>query len=134
MTGGRQNTGDHRFRAWLNRRAQRLIPSVDELEADELREHSKDRRCAIVAEAPLAVPLTLSGTLRTVTLRPRADVAALEAELYDGTGTVTLIWLGRRAIRGITPGRTVMATGRVNRQGDHLVMFNPTYELLPAVV
>ena len=134
MAGGQQNTGDHGFRAWLNRRAQRLAPSVDALEADELREHSKDLHCAIVAEAPLAVPVILSGTLRTVTLRPRADVAALEAELYDGTGTVTLIWLGRRAIRGITPGRTVMATGRVNRQGDHLVMFNPTYELLPAVV
>ncbi|MEO8328508.1 MAG: OB-fold nucleic acid binding domain-containing protein [Candidatus Nanopelagicales bacterium] len=119
--------------SWLHRRLQRLLPTVDELQADELRERAIDLRCATVANAPLARPLTLSGTLRTVTLRPRAEVAALEAELYDGTGSVTLIWLGRRAIRGVTPGRTLLATGRVNRRGGQLVMFNPKYELLPAV-
>ncbi|HVQ87972.1 MAG TPA: OB-fold nucleic acid binding domain-containing protein [Actinomycetes bacterium] len=120
--------------SWLNRKFQRMLPSVAELEADELRERASDLRCVAVANAPLAKLLTLSGTLRTVTLRPRADIAALEAELYDGSGSVTLIWLGRRAIRGITPGRTVLATGRVNRQNGQLVMFNPTYELLPSVV
>ena len=134
MASGQQTSGDSGPRARLRRRLQHWLQPADEFEADELRQHAKHLHCAVVADAPLAVPVTLSGTLRTVTLRPRADVAALEAELYDGTGMVTLIWLGRRAIRGITPGRTLMATGRVNRQGGHLVMFNPTYELLPAGV
>lgn len=110
---------------------ERLLPSAHTVEADELRVGTLERRCATVANAPLAVPVTVSGTLRTVTLRPTADVAALEAELYDGTGTLTLIWLGRRAIRGVTPGRIVQASGRVTMRGEHLVMFNPTYELLP---
>ena len=110
----------------------RLLPSAHEVEADELRVGTLERQCATVADAPLAVPITVSGTLRTVTLRPSADVAALEAELYDGTGTLTLIWLGRRAIRGITPGRIVQASGRVTKRGESSVMFNPTYELLPA--
>lgn len=115
----------------LARLLDRLLPSADEVEADELRERTQDLRCVLVANAPIAVPLTVTGTLRTVTLRPRADVAALEAELYDGSGSLTLIWLGRRAIRGVTPGRTLLATGRITRRDQRLVMFNPTYELLP---
>ena len=127
-TGGPKPAGGKRG---LSRLLDRWVPSAGEMEADELREKVRDLRCVMVADAPHAVPITVSGTLRTVTLRPRADVQALTAELYDGSGTVTLVWLGRRAIRGITPGRTVMATGRITRRGDRLVMFNPTYELLP---
>jgi hypothetical protein len=115
----------------LSRLLDRWLPSATEVEADELREQALELRCSVVARAPLAVPVTVSGTLRTVTLRPRAEVAALEAELYDGTGMITLVWLGRRAIGGITPGRTLMASGRITRRNDHLVMFNPTYELFP---
>ena len=33
-------------------------------------------------------------TLRSVTLRPVDGVSCLEAELYDGSAAVTLIWLG----------------------------------------
>lgn len=116
----------------LARLLDRWLPTADEVEADELRERALDLRCTVVAEAPLAVPVTVSGTLRTVTLRPRAEVAALEAELYDGTASLTLIWLGRRSIGGITPGRDVIASGRITRRNERLVMFNPTYELLPA--
>ena len=56
----------------------------------------------------------MAGTLRTVTLRPRAGVPALVAELYDGSGTINLVWLGRRQIPGIEPGRAVIAV----RPGD----------------
>ena len=56
----------------------------------------------------------VAGTLRTVTLRPRAGVPALVAELYDGSGSISLVWLGRRQIPGIEPGRAVIAL----RPGD----------------
>ena len=48
--------------------------------------------------------MRLSGTLRTVTLRPRGGVPALEAELDDGTGVIIVVWLGRRRIAGIGAG------------------------------
>jgi hypothetical protein len=64
-----------------------------------------------------------------VTLRPRGGVPALEAELYDGTDLITLIWLGRRRITGIEPGRTVQVVGRIGTQHGTRVMFNPRYEL-----
>jgi len=72
---------------------------------------------------------TLSGVLRSVTLRPRETVPAVEAELYDGSGQVRLVWLGRRQILGITPGRSIVVTGRVTGNETTPTIFNPRYEL-----
>jgi hypothetical protein len=73
----------------------------------------------------------LRGTLRTVTLRPRGGVPALEAELYDGTGSITVIWLGRRQISGVVPGRSLEIQGRIGRHEGQRIMYNPRYELMP---
>jgi hypothetical protein len=72
---------------------------------------------------------TISGVLRSVTLRPRETVPAVEAELYDGSGQVRLVWLGRRQILGITPGRSIAVTGRITRNQTEATIFNPRYEL-----
>jgi hypothetical protein len=72
---------------------------------------------------------TVSGVLRSVTLRPRETVPAVEAELYDGSGQVRLVWLGRRQILGITPGRSIVVTGRVTGNEVVPTIFNPRYEL-----
>ena len=61
--------------------------------------------------------------MRTVTLRPRRSVPALVADLYDGSGSINLVWLGRRTIGGIEPGAYLRATGRVTSTrgiADHL--------------
>lgn len=73
--------------------------------------------------------VSLQGVLRTVTLRPRGGVPALEAELYDGTDVITVVWLGRRRIAGIEPGRAVKVAGRIGRHNTLRVMYNPRYEL-----
>ena len=44
--------------------------------------------CDLIAEAPDRERVRLRGTLRTVTLRPRGGVPALEAELFDGSGSL----------------------------------------------
>jgi hypothetical protein len=75
---------------------------------------------------------TVSGVLRSVTLRPRDTVPAVEAELYDGSGQVRLVWLGRRQILGITPGRALVATGRITCNETNPTIFNPRYELRAA--
>ncbi|MBG0818128.1 OB-fold nucleic acid binding domain-containing protein [Planomonospora sp. ID82291] len=110
----------------------RLTTSRSELEADELRQEL-DRE---VGATPIAAcagrrRFCVTGTLRTVTLRPRGGAPALEAELYDGSDVIDLIWLGRRRIAGIEPGRMVLAEGLVSLQDGRKVMFNPRYELRP---
>lgn len=71
------------------------------------------------------------GTLRSVTLRPRAGTPALEAEVFDGTGALSVIWLGRREIRGIEAGRRIRVEGLVSVGEGRKVMYNPRYELVP---
>lgn len=84
-----------------------------------------------IAEAPDRQPVTLRGSLRTVTLMPRGGVPTLEADLDDGTGSVTLVWLGRRRILGIVPGRSLGATGRIGVHDGRRIIYNPRYELMP---
>ena len=116
---------------WWQRLAERLAPSARTLEANELRSKFDALNTTSIAAAPIAVPVRVGGTVSSLVLRCRAQVPALEVELYDGSDSLTLVFLGRRAIRGITPGRGLIAAGRVTRRGSALVMYNPTYELLP---
>jgi len=98
-------------------------------EAKELLDESAKAGCCPIEEAHDRDRVSLQGTLRTVTLRPRGGVPAIEAELYDGSGLITVIWLGRRRITGIEPGRHIKVDGRIGIHDDHRVIFNPRYEL-----
>jgi len=103
-------------------------------DADHLRqEYARSGRSGRtpIAEAPDRERVTLRGSLRTVTLRPRAGVPALEAELNDGSGVLTIVWLGRRRIAGIEPGRAIEVQGRIGDYDGARVMYNPRYELMP---
>jgi len=113
-----------RFRRSLSRWA-----SSADLEAKELRSDTERAGCCAIADAVDREYVQLQGSLHTVTLRPRGGVPALEAELYDGSGVITVIWLGRRRIAGIEPGRHVRVEGRIGVQDTTRVMYNPRYEL-----
>ncbi len=105
--------------------------SHDRDEARELRKDTAKAGLLCIADAPLRERVVVQGTLRTVTLRPRGGVPALEAELYDGTGAINVIWLGRRRISGIAPGRSIRVEGRIGQQNGEAIMFNPRYSLRP---
>lgn len=116
----------------LRRAVTKLATSAKEHEAQELQKGCVEVGAVPIANLPDREVVRVAGTLRTVTLRPRAGVPALVADLYDGSGSICLIWLGRRQIPGIEPGRALVATGRVTRDHESPVIFNPRYELRPA--
>jgi RecG-like helicase len=124
--------GETPLRSVLSRLGERLTKSVQQLEADELVEDA-DRlggtRMADLLDRQVA---TVSGTVRAVTLRPRVNVPALVVDLYDGTQTINLIWLGRRTIGGIQPGTYLRASGRVTYSRGVATIFNPAYEIVPS--
>lgn len=115
----------------LRRALQRLTADEEDLEAADLQLESEQAGATAVAACHLRGEVCVAGTLRCVVLRPRAGVPTLEAELYDGSGTVTLIFLGRRRIRGIDPGRSLTARGRLTRHEGRPTLYNPAYELRP---
>lgn len=108
-----------------------LVASQAELEAGEERQETERRGCTAVADLADRKRANVSGVLRSVTLRPRETVPALEAELYDGSGSLDVVWLGRRRIAGVEPGRRARLEGLVCIQGGRRTMYNPRYELSP---
>lgn len=117
--------GKSRLRRTISRWA-----NNDEAEARDLRKQFTRSGVISIEDAVDRSPVRLRGTLRTVTLRPRGGVPALEAELYDGSGTVTVVWLGRRRIAGIDAGRSIEVAGRVGEHDGTRILYNPRYELL----
>lgn len=122
--------GTHR--SVLAKLGDRLTKSVTQIEADELQEDAARLGCTPMNELRDRQQATVSGTVRAVTLRPRINVPALVVDLYDGTRTINLVWLGRRTIGGIQPGTFLRATGRVTYSRGVPTIFNPAYEIVPA--
>ena len=68
--------------------------------------------------------------MRAVRIVPRAGAPALEVTLSDGRGQVVAVFLGRRKIAGLSPGRRVAVKGVVASDGKRSLVFNPIYEIL----
>ncbi len=101
----------------LRRFFQRLTASEEELDAQQLQRESAECGATLAGQCRRGQFVSVSGRLRTV------------ADLYDGSDVVTLVWLGRRHIAGIEPGRQVSARGRIAIRDDRKVIYNPYYEL-----
>ncbi len=117
-------------RSTLGRFAKRLLRSTDEIDSDALARESADTGRQHIGNLVPRTVASVRGEIRAVTLRPSDEVAALDAELWDGTDVLHLVWLGRRTIPGVEPGVKLQATGRVARHREALVMFNPSYEII----
>ena len=114
----------------LRRTISRWANTTEQHDRDLRRTH-QEAGYQQIGSAPDREKVRLRGTLRTVTLRPRGGVPALEAELADGTGVLTVVWLGRRQIGGVVPGRSIAVQGRIGVHDGERILYNPRYELLP---
>ncbi len=115
----------------LRRLLRRLTASEAELDAEELQRGSVEAGCCPAALARRGDLVSITGRLRTVVYTPRDTLPTLEADLYDGSDVVTVVWLGRRQIAGIEPGRRLTVQGRIAMRGERKVMYNPYYSLEP---
>jgi hypothetical protein len=116
------------WRAPLHRLVRRLTASEQQLDDEQLQEVASRSGCVLASECRRGQLVRLAGRLRTVVYTPRTNLPTLEAELYDGSDTVTLVWLGRRRIAGIEPGRALTVRGRLALRDDRKVIYNPFYE------
>lgn len=116
------------FGKWVRR----LAAPSQELFAEGVR-HETEVDATPVDELQARQRVTVAGRLRTVVLSIDGRSPSVEAELFDGTGQVLLVWMGRRRIVGLEPGTRLVARGRVAQSHDgRLVIYNPTYELRPS--
>ena len=73
--------------------------------------------------------VTIEGRIKIVQVGTTAG-KSLEAQVFDETGGMRLLFFGRTRIPGIEPGSTVRVTGTVGEYKGHLALANPRYELL----
>ncbi|MBB6379606.1 hypothetical protein BKA01_006881 [Pseudonocardia eucalypti] len=116
----------------LKRFIRRLTSDVEDLDADDLTRDTDRSGANRACDCRCGDEVVMVGRLRSVELSPKDAAATLEAELFDGTDGVTLIWVGRRRIPGIEPGRRIKVRGRMAVRDGRKVLYNPYYELRQA--
>lgn len=117
--------------ARLGRALRRLTSSNDELASDEMLRAAQDAGAQPIRECRDRQKVVLSGAVSALTASCTGEHPRLSADLRDGSGTVRVVWIGRRSIPGVDSGRTIRVEGRVSCQDGGRVMYNPRYELLP---
>ena len=103
----------------------------------EKAEETADARA--IARVPGATPILqlrprekakVAGRVRSVTVKPWGDTASLQVELTDDQSSLTLVFLGRRQIPGLTTGSRITADGTVAELRGRAAMINPHYEFI----
>ncbi|HEY1971766.1 MAG TPA: OB-fold nucleic acid binding domain-containing protein [Pseudonocardia sp.] len=116
----------------LRKFLRKLTSDVEDLDADDLTKDTEKSGAQRACDCRCGDEVTVVGRLRSVELSPKDSAATLEAELFDGTDDVILIWVGRREIAGIEPGRKIKVRGRMAIRNGRKVLYNPHYELRQA--
>jgi len=70
------------------------------------------------------------GRVTSISTTPRGSAPLLQVEVWDQTGGITLNFLGRREIAGLSVGMEIRAEGMVGEEDGQLTILNPSYELL----
>jgi hypothetical protein len=109
----------------------RVSPTESESKATDMKQDTGRPQETPIVDLVDRSEASVGGVVRSVTLRPRAKVPALVAEIYDGSKALDLIFLGRRRIGGVAPGTYLSARGRVTYQDGTPTIFNPAYEIRP---
>lgn len=117
---------------FLQRALRRLAQSNADLESADLQKAVAVEGAVPISRCQDRQVVDLTGTISSVIITPRSGHPSLEVELRDGSGTATLVWLGRRSIPGIDAGRMIKVSGRISCRDGRRLIYNPRYELLPA--
>ncbi len=70
------------------------------------------------------------GQVTSILTAPTGAAPGLDVEVWDETGGITLHFLGRRSIAGLSVGATLCAEGMVGESSGHLTIMNPSYEIV----
>jgi len=114
----------------------RLVDRLTETDEDrlgaEIREWADTVPGSVrIADAPDRQRVKLAGAVRRITIRPVKGFEGMRLLLYDGTGEVSVLFLGRRSIPGLTLGSRLVVEGVLGRLGSARQMVNPSFEFVP---
>jgi hypothetical protein len=115
---------------YLRRLTRRLTEDPEQRDVEELTDEAAQTGAQRAIDCERGQEVTMVGTLRSVEANAKGCAGGVRAELFDGTDTVTLVWLGQRRIPGIDSGRTLLVRGRLGKlESGAKAIYNPHYEI-----
>jgi hypothetical protein len=115
---------------YLRRLARRLTEDPELRDVEQLSDEAVHTGAQRAIDCQRGQEVTMVGTLRSVEANAKGCAGGVRAELFDGTDTVTLVWLGQRRIPGIDSGRTLRVHGRLGKlESGAKAIYNPHYEI-----
>ncbi|MFM9034616.1 MAG: OB-fold nucleic acid binding domain-containing protein [Mycobacterium sp.] len=115
---------------FVRRLTRKLTENPEDRDAEELTGEAVNTGAHRAVDCCRGQEVTMVGTLRSVETNAKGCAGGVRAELFDGTDTVTLVWLGQRRIPGIECGRTLRVRGRLGMlDNGGKAIYNPHYEI-----
>jgi hypothetical protein len=115
------------------RMVDRLTETDEDRLAAEIREWADTIPGSVrIQEAPERQRVKLAGAVRRITIRPVKGFEGMRLLLFDGSGEVSVLFLGRRSIPGLTLGSRLVVEGVLGREGGARQLVNPSFEFVPA--
>jgi RecG-like helicase len=113
----------------VRRFLRRMAESDEQRYAEEIEAWASNVSGSVrIRDASTRSRVKLAGVVRRITVRPLEGNESLEAILYDGTGEVRVVWMGRRSIRGLNLGTRLLVEGLLAQHQSERRMVNPTFE------
>lgn len=115
---------------FVRRITRRLTENPEERDAEQLTDEAATTGANRAIDCCRGQEVTMVGRLRSVETNAKGCAGGVRAELFDGTDTVLLVWLGQRRIPGIECGRTLRVHGRLGMlDNGSKAIYNPHYEI-----
>jgi hypothetical protein len=116
--------------SFVRRLTRRLTEDPEQRDVEELTDEAASTGAQRAIDCQRGQEVTMVGTLRSVEMNAKGCAGGVRAELFDGTDTVTLVWLGQRRIPGIESGRALRVRGRLGTlENGTKAIYNPHYEI-----
>lgn len=114
----------------LKKFMEKLRTPIEELDRADREAYFASVDCTPIDALEPQQDVKVAGEVSTVRIVPRAGAPAVEVAITDGRGTVTGVFLGRRKIAGMTPGKRVRFEGFAGKHRGQLMIYNPVYRFL----
>jgi len=115
---------------YLRRLTRRLTEDPQQRDSGELSDEVLSTGAQRAIDCERGQEVTMVGTLRSVETNGKGRSGGVRAEFFDGSDTVTLVWLGQRRIPGIDSGRKLLVRGRLGKlENGAKAIYNPHYEI-----
>ena len=116
--------------SFVRRLTRRLTEDPEQRDVEVLTDEAAGTGAQRAIDCQRGQEVTMVGTLRSVEANAKGCAGGVRAELFDGTDTVTLVWLGQRRIAGIESGRALRVRGRLGTlENGTKAIYNPHYEI-----